>query len=389
MNHSASPFAKIRHELHQHPELSNQEQNTAQRIKQLFLEMQPDKVYENLGGHGLAFVFQGNEPGPTTLIRCELDALPIQEINDLPYKSCIDGVSHKCGHDGHMAIVTALGDLLSQQRPVKGEVICLFQPAEETGAGAIQVVADDQFSQLKPDYCFALHNLPGKPMGQVLCRSGTFNCASRGMIIRLTGKTSHAAHPEDGTSPAIAMSRLIEGLTNLPEQMEGFNLVTVVHANLGEIAFGTAPADAVVMATLRTSTNEAMDILVEKACQMAEQQAQTEGLSLEIEWEDIFGASVNTEIGYQHVMQACETAGVEAVTMAEGFRWSEDFGKFTEICEGAMFALGSGERSPQLHNPDYDFPDELIPVGFSVFREIVRAINGLNDDPNEAVNSDT
>lgn len=379
MNHSASPFAKIRHELHQHPELSNQEQNTAQRIKQLFLEMEADKVYENLGGHGLAFAFQGNEPGPTTLIRCELDALPIQEINDLPYKSCIDGVSHKCGHDGHMAIVTALGNLLSQQRPVKGEVICLFQPAEETGAGAIQVVADDQFSQLQPDYCFALHNLPGKPMGQVLCKSGTFNCASRGMIIRLTGKTSHAAHPEDGISPAIAMSRLIEGLTNLPEQMEGFNLVTVVHANLGEIAFGTAPADAVVMATLRTSTNEAMDILVEKACQMADQQAQTESLALEIEWEDIFGASVNTEIGYQHVMQACKTAGVEAVTMGEGFRWSEDFGKFTEICEGAMFALGSGVRSPQLHNPDYDFPDELIPVGFSVFKEIVRSINGLSE----------
>ncbi|MBB1487530.1 amidohydrolase [Oceanospirillum sediminis] len=379
MSQTPSPFALVRQELHQHPELSNQEARTAERIKQHFTKMKPDQIFENLGGHGLAFLFKGANPGPVTLIRCELDALPIQEINDLPYKSCIDGVSHKCGHDGHMAIVTALGNFLSGNKPENGSVICLFQPAEETGAGAIRVVEDETFSQLKPDFCFALHNLPGKPMGQVLCKPGTFNCASRGMIIRLTGKTSHAAHPEDGISPAIAMSHLIEGLTRLPDTMTGFNLVTVVHASLGEIAFGTSPADAVVMATLRTTTNEAMNMLVAHACQLAEQQAKAEKLSVSIEWEDVFGASVNTDTGYQHVMRACQAVGVEAITMEEGFRWSEDFGIFTEVSEGAMFALGSGEHSPQLHNPDYDFPDELIPTGFAVFREIIRGINGFED----------
>lgn len=380
MNQTLSAFVRIRQELHQHPELSSHEEKTAERIKQYFMAMKPDQVFENLGGHGLAFLFKGQQNGPVTLIRCELDALPIHEINHFPYKSCVDGVSHKCGHDGHMAIVVALGDYLAGNRPEKGTVICLFQPAEETGIGAIQVVDDEQFSQLKPDYSFALHNLPGKPMGQVLCKPGTFNCASRGMIIRLKGKTSHAAHPEDGISPAIAMSRLVEGLTRLPDSMEGFNLVTVVHANLGEVAFGTSPADAVVMATLRTATNEAMDILIARACQLAEHYAEAEHLSFSIEWEDVFGASVNTETGYQQVIKACQNAGIEAVTMDEGFRWSEDFGKFTDVGEGAMFALGSGENSPQLHNPDYDFPDELIPVGFSVFKEIIRDINGFSKD---------
>lgn len=377
MSQPVSSFAAVRHELHQHPELSNQETETAQRILRIFAPFDPDEVIQGLGGTGLAFVFKGQQPGPTTLIRCELDALPIQEINDLPYRSCVDGVSHKCGHDGHMAIVTALAAELAGQRPQKGRVICHFQPAEETGAGAIQVVEDGAFAALKPDYAFALHNLPGKPLGQVLCKPGTFNFASRGMIIRLKGKTSHAAHPEDGVSPARAMCRIVEGLTALPESLDGFNLVTVVHAQLGEIVFGTAPGDAVVMATLRTPTNEAMATLVDAAIELAQREAAVDGLELSFEWEDVFGASVNTDEGYQRVMAACERAGVDAVTMEQGFRWSEDFGKFTELCEGAMFALGSGECSPQLHNPDYDFPDSLIPVGASVFRALVRELNGL------------
>lgn len=370
-------LTRLRHELHQHPELSDQETDTARRIRHLFAGLNPDQTLEPLGSTGLAFCFDGPQPGPVTLIRCELDALPIQEINDLPYRSVCDGISHKCGHDGHMAIVSALGSYLSSNRPEKGRVICLFQPAEETGAGAIQVVQDPAFQPLKPDYCFALHNLPGKPLGTVYCKPGPFNCASRGMIIRLKGKTSHAAHPEDGISPALAMSRIIQRLNELPEQLDGFNQVTVVHAQLGEIAFGTAPGEACVMATLRTETNEAMQQLVSAARTMAEQEAEKDPLSLSLEWDDVFRASVNSDSGYRMVKKACETTGTPLVTPDEGFRWSEDFGIFTEVAQGAMFALGAGDSSPQLHNPDYDFPDELIPVGFELFRAIVEGINGF------------
>ncbi len=376
---------QFRHTLHQHPELSDQETATAQRIKTIFRNFKPDDVLENIGGHGLAFCFNGQASGPTTLIRCELDALPIQEINELPYRSVCDGVSHKCGHDGHMTIVIALGSYLAENRPQKGRVICLFQPAEETGAGAINMVRDSQFQQLTPDYCFALHNLPGKPLGTVYCKPGAFNCASRGMIIRLKGKTSHAAHPEDGISPALAMSTIIQQLDQLPqltqlqEQVTGFNLVTVVYAHLGEIAFGTAPGEATVMATLRTSTNEAMNHLIEQASTLVQHQAEQHKLSFSLEWDDVFRASVNSDNGYQMVKNACEVTGTPLVTPDEGFRWSEDFGIFTEVAQGAMFALGAGDTSPQLHNPDYDFPDELIPVGFKLFREIVEGINGFEN----------
>lgn len=376
MAHTPNHFVALRRTLHQNPELSNCEVTTAERIQAIFKAFGPDQVHEKIGGTGLAFVFEGEDTGPTTLIRCELDALPIQETNDFAHRSKVDGVSHKCGHDGHMAIVASVGSALSKSRPRRGKVICHFQPAEETGQGAGQVVADDTFAELKPDYAFALHNLPGQTMGKVFCKPGTFNCASRGMIVRLSGKTSHAAHPEDGVSPARAMCRLVAGLDALPKQFEDFTLVTVVHANLGEVAFGTAPGEAVVMATLRTPTNEAMDALVEKAVALAEQSAQDDGLSLKIEWEDVFSASVNTQEGYQRVMEACQRAGVDAETLQEGYRWSEDFGKFTEVCEGAMMALGSGVQSPQLHNPDYDFPDELIPVGTAIFMQLILDLNG-------------
>jgi len=276
-----------------------------------------------------------------------------------------------------MAIVCALGASLASQRPQRGRVICFFQPAEETGAGAIQSIEDPLFKTLKPDFAFALHNMPGVPLGQVQCKAGPFACASRGMIIRLKGKSSHAAYPEDGISPAKAMCRVIEELTNLPNTLQGFNLVTVVHAAMGEVAFGIAPEDAVIMATLRTLTDESMTTLLEQACALVEQEARSEQLEISIEWNDIFHATINTAEGYQRIMRACNNAGLDAVTMQEAFRCSEDFGKFTEMCEGAIFALGTGSHGPQLHNPDYDFPDQLIPMGLSVFREIISQINGL------------
>ncbi|PXF32436.1 peptidase M20 [Pokkaliibacter plantistimulans] len=377
----------LRRELHQQPELSGEEAATAQRILALFRPWQADEVHTGLGkvdgqpGTGMAFVFNGAEPGPTTLIRGELDALPIQEKGQCQHQSCIPGVAHLCGHDGHMTMVASLGATLSRQRPIKGRVILAFQPAEETGAGAVSMVQDPDFASLLPDYAFALHNVPGLPLGKVVVKAGSFNCASRGMIIRLTGKTSHAAHPENGRSPALALARLIQSLSALPQQLEGFNRVTIIHALLGEVAFGTSPGDAVLMATLRTETNDAMNFLVEAASRLAAEEAERDGLEWALEWQDVFRASVNSEEGAAQVVAACHRNGIEVEVADKGYRWSEDFGIFTEVAKnGAMFALGAGERSPQLHNPDYDFPDALLPIGNALFLSLIRQINGLQGD---------
>ncbi|MEH0758506.1 amidohydrolase [Vibrio sp. 16] len=374
----------LRKELHQHPELSCCEANTAARVESLFEQFSPDETYRNLGGHGLAFVFNGAQAGPTTLIRSELDALPIQEINQFDHRSVVDGVSHKCGHDGHMAIVSSLGAALSDQRPKKGRVVLCFQPAEETGTGAIDVVKDAQFAKILPDYAFALHNYPGLELGKVAVRSGTFNCASRGLIIKLSGKTSHAAHPEDGISPAIAMCQIIQQLNQLPtlltqQGLKGKSWVTVIHAKLGEVAFGTSPGEAVVMATLRSETNLCMQTLVEQAETWARLYAKESGLEVSFCYDDVFQASVNSDEGCKWVVAACRHTNTDYILMDEPMRWSEDFGQFTAVAkQGAMFALGAGETSPQLHNPDYDFDDQLIPIGKALFLDLINQINGLD-----------
>ncbi|MCZ4295378.1 amidohydrolase [Vibrio sinaloensis] len=376
-------LTQLRRTLHQNPELSHQEQQTAQRIRTLFESFQPDEVHTQLGGHGLAFVFDGEKEGPSTLIRCELDALPIQEQNHFAHRSLVDGVSHKCGHDGHMAIISSLGATLAKHKPKSGRVILCFQPAEETGSGAIDMVKDEKFSSLTPNYAFALHNYPGLELGKVAVRAGTFNCASRGIIIKLTGKTSHAAHPEDGVSPALTMCKIIETLNQLPQQMAkqgvGDKLwVTVIHAKLGEVAFGTAPGDAVIMATLRSETNQAMDSLIEMAQTLSTQYAKQAGLEIEFSFDDVFQASVNSQEGCDRVVQACLNTSTDYLLMDEPMRWSEDFGQFTAIAShGAMFALGAGVETPQLHNPDYDFADELIPIGHALFVDLIQQINGL------------
>jgi len=377
-------LTQLRKTIHQYPELSHQEQQTALRIISVFKSFAPDEVHTQLGGHGVAFVFNGRQEGPSTLIRCELDALPIQEQNTFAHRSTVDGVSHQCGHDGHMAIISSLGATLANRRPQRGRVILCFQPAEETGAGAIDMVNDAKFAALKPDYAFALHNYPGLKLGCVAVRAGTFNCASRGIIIKLSGKTSHAAHPEDGISPASAMCQIIEKLNHLPQQLADQGVaekiwVTVIHAKLGEVAFGTAPGDAVVMATLRSESNQAMDTLVEVTQAFARNCAQKSGLGIEFRFDDVFQASVNSQEGCDRVVKACCNTSTEYTLMDEPMRWSEDFGQFTAIAnQGAMFALGAGLDTPQLHNPDYDFADELIPIGHALFLDLIQQINDLD-----------
>ncbi|MCJ8270641.1 MAG: amidohydrolase [Psychrosphaera sp.] len=377
-------WTTFRKALHTHPELSNQETATAQSVLTQFDNLNPDEIHQGLGGTGLAFVYNGQKPGPTTLIRCELDALPIQESNTFAHRSQNNGVSHKCGHDGHMAIVTAVGEKLKYAKVNSGRVILLFQPAEETGAGAVQVIEDKKFKPLKPDYAFALHNLPGQPLGEVFVKPGSFNCASRGMTVKLSGKTSHAAHPEDGISPATAVSYIIDQLPKMKEQINEFSLVTVVGAILGAIdesgqaPFGTSPGEATVMATLRTASNDAMQMLVASTVDMIEQCAKSQGLSVEFGWHDGFYACSNTQAGYEKVVEACRNLNVDCTTLIEAYRWSEDFGKLRDTAkEGAMFTLGAGIESPQLHNPDYDFPDALINTGRDIFVEIIRLNNGL------------
>ncbi|MDC0656775.1 amidohydrolase [Leisingera sp. SS27] len=372
-------LSAFRQALHQIPEVSGAEEKTAAMVADYLRGHAADQLLTGLGGHGVAAVYEGREDGPTVLIRCELDGLPIEELSDQPYRSTHAGRGHLCGHDGHMTMVAALTQDLAAQRPARGRAVLLFQPAEETGKGAAAVIADPDFGQIAPDYAFSLHNLPGLPVGQVALCSGAANCASRGMRIRLVGKTSHAAAPQDGVSPAGAMSRLLPGLVALgsggdlgPE----FALVTLTHARLGEATFGIAPGEGEVWATLRTVTDPRMDQLVADATALVEQVCAAEGLGFSIEFDDVFDACTNHPEAVEMLQAACTAAGNPAQMRDYPQRWSEDFGQFGKCAKAAMFWLGSGEAQPQLHNPDFDFPDAAIPAGAGIFLQAVRNLLG-------------
>ncbi|UXS33645.1 amidohydrolase [Agrobacterium tumefaciens] len=374
-NRDMLDLIELRHDLHRHPEISGEEKETARRIRDFLAKAKPDRILADLGGHGMAAVYDSGKSGPAILIRSELDALPIHEKSEAEYRSGTDGKGHLCGHDGHSTILTALALGLSRKRPETGSVILLYQPAEETGAGAAAVIADPRFGAIKPDYSFSLHNLPGLPFGHVSVVEGPVNCASRGIKIRLSGKTAHASSPEHGVSPMRAISELMPALTDLgfgfPPQPD-FSMVTITHAAMGEAAFGISPADAEIWATLRTLTDDRMEKLCADAELLAKKIADEQQLTLDISYDDIFLHCENAPEAVAHILQALVEEKVSSSSEGLPMRASEDFGRFRAVSSSAMFFLGAGRDYPNLHNPDYDFPDGLIDIGARIFMRIIR-----------------
>jgi amidohydrolase len=361
---------KLRKTLHAHPELSGHEEQTSRRIRDFLTGNEPDSIIEGLGGHGLAAVYDSGQAGPSVLLRADLDALPIDEVNGFAHRSRHQGVSHKCGHDGHMAILAGMSSLLKKNRPSAGRVILLFQPEEETGQGAAKVIADPKFNKIKPDYAFALHNLPGYEKNVIIFKEGSFASASTGMIIQMHGKSSHAAHPEQGNSPVNMMAETISGLMGIPKEKNNFRdfvLLTIIHARLGEVAFGTNPGKAVVMATLRTYQDEDMLLMKKKAENLVRTLEKDFDIQCHISYTEEFPATTNHSEVTKLVEEAFRRAGAKHEIIEEPFRWSEDFGHFTSAHPGALFGIGSGIDHPSLHNNDYDFPDEIIETGINMF----------------------
>ncbi|MBZ4022284.1 peptidase M20 [Rhodobacter sp. TJ_12] len=366
-----------RQDMHAQPELSGQEGKTAQRVAAALAPTDPDEIVTGLGGQGLAAVYTGAATGPTVLIRCELDGLPIHETGAVAHRSRHPGRGHLCGHDGHMAIVLGVARWLGAHRPQRGRAVLLFQPAEETGAGAAAVIADPRFAPLRPDLALALHNYPGLPLGAAVVRPGVAHCASRGIKLVLSGRTAHAAQPELGLSPGPVLARLIAELPALgagqgPEDAE-FARVTVTHASLGAPSFGIAPGQAELWATLRTRTDAGMARLVARVEALVMQAAAAQGLAVTQDWHDVFAHVENAPEAVAVFTRAMQAAKVPPTDLDLPMRASEDFGRFSALCPAAMLLLGAGEACPPLHAPDYDFPDALIAPGVRLFTEALWA----------------
>lgn len=366
---------ELRHILHAHPELSGQEVLTNKILNEWVKQTRPDLIIEKIGGYGLAAVYRGPQPGKRILIRGDIDALHIPEPNDLPYRSQNQGISHKCGHDGHATILCGLAQWLGEQRPDQGEVVLLFQPAEETGQGAKAILEDPQFEQIRPDVAYGLHNLPGFEKGQVMVREGCFAAASFGLKLTFDGRTAHASQPETGHSPSELLAQLIHQLEKKRELLKEVKPLTtfvITHAILGEETFGVAPGHAEIWLTLRSYDDRNLELMANQIIEMCRSKAKDYLFDFNFSEHEAFAAT-NSDPHCVHVIElAAQNLELKLGHLAEPFRWSEDFGRFGAVCPIGFFGLGSGTDQPALHNPEFDFPDDILETGMTMFWEIIR-----------------
>ena len=368
---------KLRKELHQNPELSGMEFQTRERIVSFLENYSPDELIPSLGMTGFAAIYKGKKIGKTILFRCELDALPIQELNNFSYKSLNKGVSHKCGHDGHIAILCGLATELYKNKLEQGTVILLFQPAEEDGSGAQKVFIDPNFKPINPDYVFALHNLPGYKKHGIVVKNNTFTCAVKSIIIELMGKTAHAGEPENGINPALAIAEISKEFNALIQNdlnQKKYCLITPIYIKMGDKAYGVSAGAGEIHFTVRSDSNKQMEIIEVALENIVKKIAKEHNLKSKINWIQNFKANTNSKKAVEIFKNVARSNQFEVIEKEVPFTWGEDFGLFTQHYSGAMFGLGAGINTAALHNPDYDFPDDIIITGVKMFYQISKEI---------------
>lgn len=359
----------LRRALHSSPEISGEEYHTAQTILRFIEErFNGFEVIPGLGGEGIVAKKKYGE-GPEIAFRAELDGLPINEENEIPYRSKISGMSHACGHDGHMSILLRTARLIDKANFTKGTLTLLFQPAEENGKGAMAMLKDPKFDFFRPHVLYALHNIPGKPMGTVYSKKGTFACGSVGVRLHIFGKTAHAAHPEDAVNPILLSDGFLKSMASISSETKGFSLVTPISLISGEETFGTTPESSTVLLTLRAELSHDLEFMMKETQRIAEEMEGAEGVRTILSFEEFFPVTENRAF-LPELEAACKSIGHPLVEMDEPNRWSEDFGHFASRGPTHMFGLGAGELTSPLHSSSYDFPENLIEIGAEIFFEL-------------------
>ena len=364
---------EIRHRLHRMAEPSNEEIETSAFIRHQLEMMEPTKILTFPTGHHLLaeYDFGG---GKTVLVRGDMDAVRVNETLELPYKSEHEGISHKCGHDGHSTILLRLAEMLHEKPLPSGKVLLLFQGAEETGEGARQILNSGILNAYSIDSAYALHNIPGEKLGTIICKAGSFTCSVVSCDIVLTGKTAHAAEPWNAVSPFSAAQRITDFVMSLNQrdvQREDFCVATLIEFRVGSQAYGVAAGDGVLRFTIRTREDAHLQQIISKIENKSNTEAANDNLQCEIRWMEYFAASNNEENAVNAIKECTGNLRLTYQEKPIPFFWGEDFGLFTQHYPGALFGLGSGTAQPPLHHPDFDFPDEIVETGAGMFFQLV------------------
>jgi hippurate hydrolase len=370
----------LRHDFHRHPELLYDVHRTAGIVADKLREFGVDEVIEGIGRTGVVGVIRGrsNTSGRSVALRADMDALPIEEQTNRPYASRTPGKMHACGHDGHTAMLLGTAKHLAQTRDFDGTVIAVFQPAEEGGGGARAMIEDGLTDRFGVNKYFALHSLPGVPVGQFATREGPIMAATAQFDVVIEGKGAHAAMPSQGIDPVVVSAQIISALQTISSRSVDplksvVVSVTSVHAGS---AYNVIPAHAELKGTIRFLDKEVGAQVEERFRAIVEQGARMFGARASIEYRYGYPVTVNhaNEAGL-----AVRAASVIAEGGRDGVRemlptmGAEDFSYMLESRPGAFVFIGNGDSAP-LHNPAYDFNDEAIPYGIAYFNQIVRSV---------------
>jgi len=364
----------LRKDFHKnYAERSGREFKTAERIR-TYLEAHSSARIIALAETGTMAIYKGKHPGKTILLRADIDALPIKEINDFEHRSVDPEVSHKCGHDGHTTILLAVMHLLEKQPLDKGTILLLWQPAEENGMGAKAVIEAPFFQSLVIDEAYALHNLPGYPLQQLLYKEGAFTANVKSLVITLEGKTAHAAEPEHGQNPVYAIAQILTFIQTLifnQPEADDFYLVTPVYMDAGTKDYGIAAGSASLHLTIRSWSPDVFETRTNRLRAYINAVCEQHKIKVAYSWTQEFWSNQNEKFCVANIKQAGVDLALNMQELKTPFKWGEDFGLFTQSVPGAMFGIGAGEDCPALHNPDYDYPDAITITAAHLFYKIL------------------
>jgi hippurate hydrolase len=371
-------MAEWRHDLHAHPETAFEEQRTAALVAQK-LESFGLQVHKGLGRTGVVGTLSAGSGKRAIGLRADMDALHIHEQNDFGHRSRHEGKMHACGHDGHTSMLLGAAKYLAQTRNFDGTVHFIFQPAEENEGGGREMVEQGLFDKFPCDSVYGMHNWPGMAVGQFGLRAGPMMASFDIFEIELTGRGSHAALPHTGIDPVVAAAALVQALQSIASRnvdpIES-SVVSVTQIHAGD-TWNVIPDAAVLRGTTRAFKPEIQDLIERRMREICSGVASTYGAQVKLRYERRYPPTVNAPRETEVCASVLERmVGAENVVRVPPTMGSEDFAFMLQAKAGCYVFVGNGPGAGgcMLHNPHYDFNDEILPLGASYWANLVEHI---------------
>jgi len=373
LENNVTDLIKIRHDLHRHPELGFQEERTKTIVAGFLLNLGLE-VHEGVGIVGVLRAGKGNR---AIGLRADMDALPIKEVGGHEHVSQHSGVMHACGHDGHTTMLLGAAQALTSNPDFDGTVVFIFQPNEELGLGAQAMIEEGFLEQFQLEEVYAIHNLPGAPVGQVSTRKGLM-CSSESIFeITIKGQGGHASMPQAGRDAITIGAEIVRTLQTIVSRKlaPGAGAVVSVTEFLTDGQRNVLPGTAVLKGDARARNPKDREEIEQYMRQIADGAAVTHSVSIEVDFNTEFIETINADEPTEAVVRAASSFGLEIIPDREPMSFSEDFAHFSAAVPGCFMLLGNGENGSHgqpLHSNDYDFNDDLLEIGSKLWVELVK-----------------